>query len=199
MRRSLIEVVLVLALVALAFGVWWWGGRQREAALAEQRATYETQIADLEVKSEYWASELVQSEAHAAFRAFIAGISPAVMADRADNAELALIALLDLHGVDFAHLLRPNGEVISSSDRKLSSAGTAGERANWALSATEIISRESATRGVTELAAPIPGSDGPIAYVWMGYRTEQVMEELRPESLQPKAPSVAAEPEAPQR
>jgi hypothetical protein len=162
--------------------------------MAELQADHAAQIADLEVKSEYWASELVQSEAHAAFRAFIAGISPAVMGDRADSADLALIALLDLHGIDFAHLLRPDGEVISSSDRKLSSAGTAGERASWALSATEVISRQSDTRGVTELAAPIPGPDGPIAFVWIGYRTEQVMEELRPESLQPKAPPTPASP-----
>jgi hypothetical protein len=188
MRRSLIETILILVLVAIAFGLWWWGGRQREAALAEQRADYELRIADLEVKAEYWASELVQSEAHAAFRAFIAGVAPAVMGDRTDSAELALIALLDLHGIDFAHVLRPDGEVISSSDRKLSSAGTAVERSSWALSASEVVAREGATRGVTELAAPIPGPDGPIAYVWIGYRTEQVMEELRPETLQPEPP-----------
>lgn len=184
MRRTLIEVVVCTLLVVLAWGLCWWGGRKAEQRLAEQGQSYETQITDLRVKSDFWASELVASEAEAAFRSFIAGVSPAVFGGRNDSADLALISLLDLPGIDFAHLLRPNGEVVSSSDRKLTSAGSAGERANWALAATEIVSRQGDTRGVTELAAPIPGPDGPIAFLWLGYRTGEIKENSRPATLQ---------------
>lgn len=185
MRRTVIEIVGFLVLAAFAYGLWWSAGRQREAALTEQRESYEAEIADLRVKSDFWASELAASEAEAAFRAFIAGISPAVLGGRIDSADLSLISLLDLPGVDFAHLLRPDGMVVSSSDRKLTSAGTAGERAAWALGTTEITSRQSATQGVTELAAPIPGPDGPVAFVWLGYRTEEAKERSRPATLSP--------------
>ncbi len=183
MRRTLIEIVFCLLLAAVAWGFWWWGGRQSEQALAEQRESFQAEISDLRVKSDFWASELVAGEAEAAFRAFIAGVSPAVLGGRNDSADLGLISLLDLPGVDFAHLLRPNGEVVSSSDRKLTSAGNAGERAAWALAASEIISRQGDTRGVTELAAPIPGPDGPVAFLWMGYRTGEIKENSRPATL----------------
>ena len=49
---------------------------------------------------------------------------------------------------------------------------------------------------MTEVAAPITGPDGPVAYLWLGYRTEQVQEEVRPETLRdkPMATDLAAAP-----
>ncbi len=183
MRRTLIEIVVGLLLAAVAWGLWWWGGHNCEQALAGQAEKYQAQIRDLRVKSDFWASELVASEAEAAFRAFVAGISPAVLGGRNDSADLAVGALLELPGVDFVHLLRPDGEVVSSSDRKLTAAGNAADRAGWALAASEVLSRQGDTRGVTELAAPIPGPDGPVAFLWLGYRTEEIKESTRPATL----------------
>lgn len=180
-RRFFVQAAIILVLVALVVGVWWWKDGQRQRQLDEQAALHAGEVADLRTKAEFWAEALAAGEAEAVFSAFTAGVAPSVLANRVDSVEIAAGALLELHGIEFVHVVRPDGTVIYTSDRKLTTAGTAGERLAWALSTTELTSRDSDVRGVTELAAPLANPDGPVAYIWIGYRTEQVAQELRPE------------------
>lgn len=182
-RRALVELAVVLVFIIVLVGAWWWQESRREEQLAAQAERCQTEATLLRDTAEFWASTLADSEARAAFRAFVAGITPSVLAGRNDSVDLAVVGLLDLPGIEFAHVIRPDGSVISSSDRKLGTSGSVGERGAWALAASEVTSRTSNVLGVAELAAPVPGPDGPVAFVWVGYRTEQVREETRPAAL----------------
>ena len=81
--------------------------------------------------------------------------------------------------VSFVHVLTPDGQVLSSSDRRLMATGQADERAKWALSAEELLVRQAA-EGVTELAMPVRGVSEPVAVLWLGYRTDALMAQTRP-------------------
>lgn len=182
-RRLFIEFLVFFILGVAAYGAWQWQGARHERALLTQTDAYTAEITTLREKAEFWASAVAAGEAEAVFRAFQAGIGPAVQAGREASVELAAVALLKVRGVDFVHVLEPDGEVIYSSDAKLTAGGYQEERAAWALAAEAVTTRASATRGVTEIAAPIAGADGPVAYLWMGYRTEEILEETRPATL----------------
>lgn len=183
MRRFLLELVIFVLLGALAFAVFEWQDRRQQRDLAEQAATQQALTADLRGKSEFWAETLAASEAEAVFRAFAAGISPAVLSGREGSIDLAAVALLKLRGIDFVHLLNGQGEVLYSSDAKMTVGDGDADDLAWALATTELTTRAGPTRGVTEVAAPIQGPDGPAAYLWIGYRTESILDETRPTTL----------------
>jgi hypothetical protein len=188
MRRILVELLIVVILGGAVYGAWAYQDRRRREELAAQAATAAATAADLRGKAQFWAEALTASEAEAVFRAFLAGIAPAVLAARDESVEQSAVALLDLRGIDFVHLLRPDGSVLYSSDAKLATAGSAGERGAWALAASELTTRAGDTRGVTEIAAPVMGPDGPAAFLWIGYRTGAVEDETRPQTLAPATP-----------
>jgi hypothetical protein len=188
-RRFLLDVLMIALAGALVWGAWGWQEGRRKRALSEATERHAAEVADLKAKAEFWADALAAGEAQAVFRAFHAGIAPDVYTGRTESVEMAAVSLLDLPGIEFVHLLRPAGEVLYSSDAKLVAEGKAGERGAWAVSTIEPTSRAGATRGVTEVAAPITGPGGPVAYLWLGYRTEQAKEEVRPETLKPPAPA----------
>lgn len=183
MRRFLLELVIFVLLGAVAFAVFEWQDRRHQQELADEAASQEALVADLENKAGFWAETLVASEAEAVFRAFAAGIGPAVLASREGSVELAAVSLLKLRGIDFVHVLASNGEVLYSSDAKMTVGDGDEQQTAWALSTTELTTRSGPTRGVTEVAAPIQGPDGPVAYLWLGYRTERILEETRPSTL----------------
>jgi hypothetical protein len=185
-RRVLIDGLVILLVGVLIWGVWVWQEGRREHELAEAAERHAAEVADLKAKAEFWAEALAAGEAQAVFRAFQAGIAPDLLAGRPESVEMAAVTLLGLPGIEFVHVLRPGGEVLYSSDAKLVAEGTAGERGAWALAAAEPTARAGATRGVTEIAAPLTGAAGPVACLWLGYRTAQAKEAVRPETLKAK-------------
>lgn len=183
-KRLLIEIVVVLAVALTGYGAWWWCSRQAERGAAELALDYEARLTTVSQNCELWAAAMAALQAEAVLRSFAAGLYPSLIADRpGEELDVAMGALLELPGVDFAHLLAPDGEVLTSSDRKFTILGEVRERAAWALGATELTSRQGERRGTLELAAPVLSTEGVEALVWLGYDTEAVMESCRPAPL----------------
>lgn len=195
-KRLLIEIAVVLVVALVGFTAWWWCARQSERSARELAVDYEARIATVRQNCELWAASMAAQQAEAVLRAFAAGAYPSLMADRpGEELDVTIGALLELPGVQFAHLMGPEGEVLASSDRKFTIMGELGERADWALGVTELASRQADRAGVVELAAPILSTAGTEAVLWLGYDTQGVMESCRPESLAEEA-AAAEEPVA---
>lgn len=182
-KRILIQIVVVILLLFIIYGVWWWGERRADQRIARQAEEYVSQLRMVREQSEAWATALARSEAEAVFQAFASGIHPAVLAGRRDTLDLAIGALLELPGVAFVHIVLPDGSVVASSDRKLTTTGKVGEEAAWALEVQERSQRPGETPGTLEVASPILGPTGPGAVLWMGYKVNLVKENARPEGL----------------
>lgn len=179
------EFLIVLLLLVVVVGVWWWQGRVADREVARVRAETEQQVRAVEQDARQWAEALAASEAEAAFRAFAAGVAPLILAGERQAVDQALGGLLELSSIAFVHVLAPDGGVIASSDRKLTTTGLAGPGAEWALGSTGLATRAGDQPGITELAAPVVGPAGPAAYLWLGYDTGRLVESARPESLTP--------------
>lgn len=183
-KRLLIEIVVVLVVALAGYGAWWWCARQAERGVEEIARDYEARIESVEQTCEVWAAAMAAEQAEAVLRSFAAGAYPALMAGRpGEELDVAVGALLELPGVDFAHLLEPGGTVLASSDRKFTILGEVGERADWALGVTELTSRQGERAGTVELAAPVLSTEGTEAILWLAYDTEGVKEGCRPEPL----------------
>ena len=183
-KRLLIEVLVVLLVALAGYGAWWWCARQAERGADELARDYEARIHSVRQSCEVWASAMAAEQAEAVLRSFAAGAYPSLMEGRpGEELDVAVGALLELPGVDFAHLLEPGGTVLASSDRKFTILGEVGERADWALGATELTSRQGERAGTVELAAPILSTEGTEAILWLAYDTEGVKEGCRPEPL----------------
>jgi hypothetical protein len=194
-KRLLIEIAVVLVLVLAGYGAWWWCARQAERSAGELALDYEARVTTVRQSCELWAAAMAAQQAEAVLRAFAAGAYPSLMAVRpGPELDVAMGALLELPGVEFAHLLAPDGAVITSSDRKFTILGEVGERAAWALGATELTSRQGDDRGTLELAAPVLSTEGVEAIAWLGYDTEAVMESCRPEPLADEPEEIAPPP-----
>lgn len=179
-RRFGIEFLIILILVLVAAGIWFWKDGARDKAVADAETACRQEVAALTEQGEHWAQALAVSEAHAAFRAFAAGVHPLVLRGGADTLDQAIGALLELPGVSFVHVLAPDGSVLASSDRKLSTTGQIGEDGTWVLAASEVVEREGAQPGTRELAAPLIGASGPAAHLWMGYDVQAALTHARP-------------------
>jgi hypothetical protein len=179
-KRTGVEFLIILILILIAAGIWWWKDQESDRAVAEEQTACQQQVAALTEKGEHWARALAVSEAHAAFRAFAAGIHPMVLGGGSPNLDQAVGALLELPGVEFVHVLAPDGAVLASSDRKLTTTGQVGEDGTWVLTASETVEREGAQPGVRELGAPVVGAAGPAAYLWMGYAVDAMLTQARP-------------------
>lgn len=181
-KRLLIEIAVVLAVALAGYGAWWWCSRQAERGADEITRDYEARIDSVRESCEVWAAAMAAEQAEAVLRSFAAGVYPSLMAGRpGEELDVAVGALLELPGVELVHLIEPDGAVLASSDRKFTILGEVSERADWALGATELTSRQGERAGTVELAAPILSTEGTEAIVWLSYDTEGVKEGCRPE------------------
>lgn len=185
-KRLLIEAAIVLVVALIGFGAWWWCARQADRSAREIAADYEARIETMRQNCELWAASMAAEQAEAVLRSFGAGAYPSLMgAAGGEELDVAIGALLELPGVQFAHLLAGDGRVITSSDRKFTIMREVPERAEWALGVTELTSRRGDRAGTVELAAPILSTAGTEAILWLSYDTAAVMESCRPETLAP--------------
>lgn len=185
-KRLSIEIAVVLVVALIGWGAWWWCARQSDRRVDEVTADYEARVETVRQNCEVWAASMAAEQAEAVLRAFGAGAYPSLMsASGGEDLDVAIGALLELPGVEFAHLLGADGRVITSSDRKFTILGEVGERADWALGVTELTSRRGDRAGTVELAAPILSTAGTEAILWLSYDTAGVMESCRPETLAP--------------
>ncbi len=183
-KRLLIEIVVVLAVALAGYGAWWWCSRQAARGQSELSASYEARIDAVEASCERWAGAMAAKQAEAALRSFAAGLYPALIADaQGQDLDIAVGAFLELPGVEFAHLLSPDGTVLASSDRKFTILGDVSGRADWALGVTELATRPGEKPDTLELAAPILSSRGTEAIVWIGYGTKGVAASCKPAAL----------------
>lgn len=196
-KRLSIEIAVVVVVALIGWGAWWWCARQSDRRVDEVTADYEARIETVRQNCEVWAASMAAEQAEAVLRAFAAGAYPSLMSAPADGSgeslDVAIGALLELPGVDFAHLLGSDGRVITSSDRKFTILGDAPDRADWALGVTELTSRRGDRAGTVELAAPILSTAGTEAILWLSYDTAGVMESCRPETLDPAGREQSAE------
>lgn len=185
-KRLILEIVVVLVLALIGWGAWWYYTRDYGRRMDEVTGDYEARVETVRQNCEVWASAMAAEQAEAVLRSFAAGAYPSLMgASGGEDLDVAIGALLELPGLDFAHLLGADGRVITSSDRKFTILGEVADRADWALGVTELTSRRGDRPGTVELAAPILSTAGTEAILWMSYDTAGVMESCRPETLAP--------------
>jgi hypothetical protein len=81
------------------------------------------------------------------------------------------------------HVLGSEGEILYSSDAKLTTTGDTSYRGAWALQSNGFTSRDSTRPGVVEYALPIAGNDTTLAVAWLEYDVAHARDAARPESL----------------
>ncbi len=140
-----------------------------------------------------WADAIAMTEGESLLRAFVAGIGPAVIAKRHETVELAAVSLLRIPGVAGVHVFGVDGDVLYSSDAKLTTTGKAGYRGAWALEASQRVSRTSDRPGLVDFAVPIENGGNRLAVVWLEYDLATVRDAARPAAL---AASASMAPEA---
>ena len=177
-RWTWIFVLLLLLVITVQ---WTWSRRQIERVNAANAAQLKAKVNSLTQWGHNWAQAVANNDAQAVFHAFAAGIQPAVLAGRADSLEQAKAQILQVPEISFVHVIRPDGVVLMSSDDKYSTTGRADDdQAAWALSASDLVTRAGSVPGTLELAAPILGSTGPRAVLWMGIKQGSVLSATRP-------------------
>lgn len=154
-----------------------------EKQLSVSAQDSQREVAALRTDAEAWANAVATAEGESLLRAFVTGISPAVLVQRREAVELASVGLLHVTGVAGIHVLGVDGAVWYSSDAKLTATGDAQYRGSWALQATELASRPSPRPGIMEYAMPIANSGSRIAVVWLEYDVERVRDTARPVSM----------------
>lgn len=143
-----------------------------------------------------WAKAMSLAQGEALLRAFVAGISPAILAERRESLEISAVSLLRVTGVSGVHILTPAGKVEYSSDAKLATTGELGERGAWALAATDLISREGAHAGVRDYAVPLVSTGNVIAIIWLEFAEAAVRDASRPPGLSSPNPGSSPDPGA---
>lgn len=179
--RRVLLIAAAIAFAAAGFLI----AQHVERALAAERATTAQQAFHaheeaLRAAAQKWADEVSMTEGKAVLQAFVAGIAPAVLAQRRDSVELSAASLLRVPGVAGIHVFGPEAEVAYSSDAKLTTPGITDARVEWALQATQLTSRPSARAGVVDLAMPIESSGTRLAVVWLEYDLAGVRDAARP-------------------
>ncbi len=170
MKRLLWEIVIVLILGAAIYGVWRWSAMETTRKLEAEQTQWQTKLLAVEHKAEESEANAARDQATAVFRAFVAGIQPAIFAGRSEAITQSVNQLLSLPRIAFVHVLTPTGEVMATSNGKYAAAGRADERANWALGLKAMASRQGELSGTVEVAGPIVGGSGPLAVVWISYK-----------------------------
>lgn len=168
MKRALWELLIFVLLVAAGYGVWTFEERRLDATKTEMGRRCSEELDAMRRQATTRNADQARGEARAVFRAFVAGIHADLVAGRTTAVDAALGEMLRIAPVTFVHVLDPEGRVLASTDRKLSTTGTAGQEAAWALAAEELEERQIGA-GPVEIAAPVYGAQDPVACVWMGY------------------------------
>lgn len=171
--------LIVAGIAVLALGIF--GGLRWERAncdeeLARASTRHGEEMTAAKAEAERWADTIATRQGEAMLRAFVSGVTPAVLADRIDSLGISSTSLLRVPGVAGIHLFRADGQVIYSSDAKLTTLGVGGDRATWALAAPELVSRKSDRPGMLEFALPIVDSGKVLALCWMEYDVAGVRE-----------------------
>lgn len=174
------------AIVCIALGFV--AAQQLYSARYERRITTidtrnDQSRAELRAAAEQWADSMARAQGEVVIRTFAAGISPTVLAGRHEGVEIAAVSLLHVPGIAGIHVLGMDGAVLYSSDAKLVATGNAESRGDWALQASELISRPSPRPGVLELAMPIVNAGQPLAVAWLEYDVEALKTASRPAQL----------------
>lgn len=182
MKRTTWEIAVLVVLLLAGYGFWKWSQGEAQRAIDAQAEQQEEARSQLQTSYENWAESLADSEARAVFKAYAAGIHPALLSDRTEALEQSKQQLLHLEHLVFVHLLQPDGTVIFSSDEKLATSGISAERGHWALALEELDERPGEIEGTLELAAPIRGSGGSgvEAVLWLGYDTRSLRQDTHP-------------------
>ena len=167
-----------------------------DSRLEAERQRGNEQASALRSAAEKWSTALVNTEGASVLRAFVAGIAPAVMAQRKESLEFAAVSLLRIQGVAGIHVLATDGSVLYSSDAKLTTTGKAEYRGAWALQATELVSRPGSRPGVIEFAMPIVQAEKRLAVAWLEFDAARVQSEARPPVLDTTTQSSPGEAES---
>ncbi len=174
-NRLIVEVAGAVLLLLICLGSWNAARQSGERRLAAAEASHESSVNQLRQESELRAERLAASEAEAVFRAFAAGIQGSALAQQKGMLDVAKGSLLRLPHVAFVHVLGPDGKVLTSSNGKYEVAGRADNRAEWALQANDLKTRQGDLPGTTEIAAPFQGASGRVAVLWLGYKTRELL------------------------
>jgi hypothetical protein len=192
--KRILVLILVLAAAAGGFFVARNFERQRcaedVAALASAR---QSEVAGLKSAGEAWAEAVAKRQGEAILRAFVAGITPSILAERRESLEISAVSLLRIAGIEGIHAFKPDGKVLYSSDAKLVTLGRAGDAGAWALAAPELITRASARPGSLELALPIVGSGRVLAVIWMELGVAAIRDADRPKGWSEPVAATATE------
>lgn len=196
MKRLLWEIVIVLILGAAIYGVWRWSAMETTRKLEAEQTQWQTKLLAVQRHAEEHQANAARDQATAVFRAFVAGIQPAIFAGRTEAITQSVNQLLSLPRIAFVHVLKPTGEVMATSNGKYASAGRADERANWALGLKAMASRQGELSGTVEVAGPIVGGSGPLAVVWLSYKDKaepQPNPAAKPQNGEKKPPAQTGE------
>jgi hypothetical protein len=200
-----VRLILLIAGALLCGAVGFLIAQRWGAVRYEDRATtaveeHATDLSTSRALADQWADALAMSQGRSILQAFVAGITPAVLAQRRETMELATVSLLRIPGVAGIHVFGAGGEVLYSSDAKLTTTGEAEYRGTWALEASDFASRQSTRPGMVDFAAPISDGTSKLAVVWLEYDLARVRDAARPVELipdvKPSAPPPPAETDA---
>ncbi len=181
-------LILLLVLAAAAGGFW--GARELERRRcakekAELRVLQSQALRAVRTEAESWADAIARRQAEAVLRAFVAGVFPSILADRREGLTISSTSLLRVPGVEGIHVLRPDGEILYSSNVKMTTTGEVGESGSWALAAPELTTRAGARQGSLELAVPLVDAGQVLAVVWLEYGLDSIRDAGRPAGLAP--------------
>jgi len=190
--RHVLQIAGGVACIAAGFLI----GQRLDSNREERRALGVQQRHEQELSAQHddaskWAESVATEEGASILRAFVAGISSAVLTRRNEDIELAAVNLLHVQGVAGIHVMTLQGGVLYSSDAKLTATGDAKYRGEWALKASELLSRPSARSGLLDIAMPIISDGARVAVTWLEYDMALVRDAARPETLRaPVTPPV---------
>lgn len=179
-RRVFWESIIFLAFLVILAGVVLWSNSRvsrNTAVLAEDHArsaelAQERHSDEIESLRQSWMAESrirAQGQAAAVAQAFAAGIRTAAAGRWGRYLDSARDALMADPAVSFAHLVTPQGRVITTSDESIEASGRLDEADQWPLSAEALTTRNRAESGLYELALPIVEGDRTVAVLWLGY------------------------------
>jgi hypothetical protein len=182
-RAILYGLAAAVFIAAGVLGGWYFEHRRcvKETKVAAE--LHGEQLKTLRADAAQWAGTLASSQAEAVLRSFVAGIAPSILAERRESVEMSAVSLLRIPGVEGIHVLRPDGNVVYSSDAKLVTTGEGGNKAAWALAANELVSRPSPRPGSIDLAAPITDAGKALSVVWLEFGLASVRDLARPAGL----------------
>lgn len=188
MKKKMLVVLVLMVIGAVGgfFGTRYLERQRCTKEIDQITLKHNDELVLVSREAENWVNLLAIQQGETILRAFTAGISPLVLAERKEGIELSSVSLLRVIGVAGIHIVRINGGIIYSSDAKLTTTGQVDDRGAWALTAKDILSKPSQRDGFMEFALPIMDSGKTMAIVWLEYNLAEVINANRPSSLTPQ-------------